>query len=43
MNLDVGPYEAGLDFFIKLDKVICFLRELLSENVVHCKNLEVVF
>ena len=22
MNMDVSPYEAGLDFFIKLNKVI---------------------
>ncbi|XP_065060512.1 dimethylglycine dehydrogenase, mitochondrial-like [Rhopilema esculentum] len=25
MNLDVGPYEAGLDFFIKLDKGVNFI------------------
>jgi len=33
MNLDVGPYEAGLDFFIKLDKGANFIgRDALLEK-----------
>ena len=34
MNLDVGPYEAGLGFFIKLDKVcIIFVQSCSNSRI----------